>query len=110
MKAFCSSDAVDSVFQTNLFDDPDLLPTYRALVGLSPHTPFECIGEIDESRLMMKMCVDKGLDGAALRMFKQDVLSDPSINWGIIAKKYDFVHREGHNIPDWLYNKLQPLY
>lgn len=100
-------ESVNAVFGVNLFDDNDLLPTFRAMIGLSEHTPFECIGEIDESRLAMKKCLDKGLSGKALEMFKSEVLADRSINWLKIEQKYDQVYDTEHSIPDWIYSKIR---
>lgn len=98
---------VDAVFGSNLFDDDDLLPIFRQMVGLTEHTPFECIGEIDESRLAMKICVEKGLSGKALDMFKQEVLSNPSIDWQELEQKYDRVYDTEHAIPDEIFSKIR---
>lgn len=98
---------VDAVFGTNLFDEPDLLPTFRAMIGLADHTPFECIGEIDESRLAMRRCVEKGLSGAALDVFKQEVLADDTINWAQLEQKYTRVYDTEHSIPNWIFSKIR---
>ena len=105
--AFCQPEQVDAVFQSNLFDDQDLQPTFREMLGLSTHTPFECIGEIDESRLLMKKCFEKGLSGKALEMFTQEILSDTSIDWQNIEQKYNFVYSKEHAIPDQLFAQLK---
>lgn len=107
LMAFCEVDKVNAVFQSNLFDDPDLLPIFREMLGLSKHTPFECIGEIDESRLMMKRCFDKGLSGKALDMFAQEILTDTAIDWQNIQQKYNAVYAQEHNIPDWILAEIQ---
>lgn len=98
---------VDQVFGTNLFDDPDLLPIFRAMIGLEEHTPFECIGEIEESRLAMKRCLEKGLSGRALDVFKTEVLGDRSIDWEQISQKYEQLYGEDHNIPQWIFSKIK---
>lgn len=79
------------------------------MLGLSQHTPFECIGEIDESRLMMKRCFDKGLSGKALDMFAQEILSDTKIDWQQIEQKYNYVYEQEHAIPDWLFEQIKGL-
>ncbi|MDJ0800263.1 MAG: hypothetical protein QNJ51_26220 [Calothrix sp. MO_167.B12] len=99
--------SVDAVFGYNLFDDDDLLPIFTEMVGLSEHTPFECIGEIDESRLAMKKCLEKGLSGKALDMFKNKVLVDSSIDWQQIEQKYNQVYETEHAIPDWIFSKIE---
>jgi UDP-N-acetyl-alpha-D-muramoyl-L-alanyl-L-glutamate epimerase len=107
LMAFCEPNIVDAVFQSNLSDDADLLPTFREMVGLSNHTPFECIGEIEESRLMMKICIEKGLTGKALDMFVREVLADTSIDWQYLEQKYNSVYDKKHAIPHWLFEKLR---
>ncbi|MBP0030642.1 hypothetical protein [Roseofilum sp. Guam] len=98
--------AVDRVFGVNLFDDPDLLMIFRQMIGLEEHTPFECIGEIDESRLAMKQCLAKGLSGKALEVFENEVLSDSSIDWRKLEEKYDMIYTEEHSIPDHIFQKI----
>ncbi len=100
-------ESVNAVFQKNLFDDQDLIPTFQQMLGLSEHTPFECIGEIDESRLAMKKCLEKGLSGKALDIFKQKVLFDSSIDWQHIEEKYNRVYTAEHTIPDWIFKKIE---
>lgn len=98
--------AVDRVFGVNLFDDPDLLMIFRQMIGLEEHTPFECIGEIDESRLAMKQCLAKGLFGKALDLFEREVLSDSSIDWEKLEEKYDKVYTQDHSIPNEIFQKI----
>jgi hypothetical protein len=107
LMAFSQQSIVNEVFQNNLFDDVDLLPTFREMVGLGEHTPFECIGEIEESRLYMKRCVERGLTGKAVDMFTEEILSDKRINWQEIEKKYNSVCSTEHAIPDWIFEKIQ---
>jgi hypothetical protein len=107
LTAFFPSNLVDALFQSNLFDDEDLLPTFREMVGLSVHTPFECIGEIDESRLLMKKCLEKGLSGKTLEMFAEEILSDRSIDWQTIEQKYNSVYDKEHAIPPWVFERIR---
>lgn len=98
---------VDAVFEKNLFDDPDLLPIFRQMLGLTEHTPFECIGEIDESRLAMKRCLEKGLTGQAIDMFSQEILSNSTINWLDLEEKYNQVYEAEHAIPDFVFKSIK---
>ena len=100
---------VDAVFGSNLFDDEDLFPIFRQMVGLTEHTPFECIGEIDESRLAMKACLEKGLSGKALDMFEREVLSDSTIDWEQLKSKYNKVYYTEHAIPEEIFSKVREL-
>lgn len=105
--AVLNTESVDAVFKSNLFDDEDLLPIFREMIGLSEHTPFECIGEIDESRLAMKKCLEKGLSGKALNIFKNEVLVDSSIDWQQLEQKYNHVYDTEHAIPDWIFQNIE---
>ncbi|MFM6036123.1 MAG: hypothetical protein ACKPBB_00755 [Sphaerospermopsis kisseleviana] len=107
LMAFSQASIVNEVFKNNLFDDVDLLPTFREMVGLGEHTPFECIGEIEESRLLMKRCVERGLTGKALDMFTEEILADSRINWQEIEQKYNSVYSTEHAIPDWIFEKIK---
>ncbi|MGY0057749.1 hypothetical protein ACWY4P_14520 [Streptomyces sp. LZ34] len=42
------------------FTRPQLRRFYRQLLGLEGHKPFECVGEIDETRLAFELCVRAG--------------------------------------------------
>jgi hypothetical protein len=103
------SEHVNSIFKKNLFDDPDLLQIFKQLLGLDRHTPFECIGEIDESRLNMKKCLEKGLSGQVLDLFQKTILTDQSIDWQEIEQRYDRVYETDHSIPDWIFDKIKIL-
>ncbi|QYX31042.1 hypothetical protein [Sphaerospermopsis torques-reginae] len=107
LMAFSQQSIVNEVFKNNLFDDVDLLPTFREMVGLGEHTPFECIGEIEESRLLMKRCLERGLTGKALDIFTEEILSDRRIKWQEIEQKYNFVYSTEHAIPDWIFEKIK---
>lgn len=65
-QAYLPSDVVDAMFGENLFDVPENQLWFRQMLGLESHTPFECIGEISESRLAFELCYRKGLRGRAI--------------------------------------------
>jgi hypothetical protein len=60
---------VERIFGENLFDVEDNLEWFRQLVGLAEHTPFECVGQVEESRLAFELCARQGYQGKALAMF-----------------------------------------
>ncbi len=55
---FLTVDALTEIFGLNLMDDPDQIAGYRALLGLGADKPFECVGEIEESRAAMAALID----------------------------------------------------
>jgi hypothetical protein len=101
---------VDAVFAVNLFDDQDLLPTFRQLLGLADQTPFECIGEVEESWLAMKRCYEKGLSGRAMQLFVQEILADTSIDWQQLEQKYLNVYEDCHLIPAEIMARVRDLF
>jgi len=71
--AYLPVDLVNQIFQVNLFDIPENQLWFRQMLGLEKHTPFECIGQIHESRLAFELCRRKGLPGKAMQMFINEV-------------------------------------
>ena len=68
--AYLDDAVVDGLFTANLFDRPQNLEHYRGLLGLGRHKPFECVGEIAESRLAFELCRRRGLGGRALDLWE----------------------------------------
>ena len=46
------------IFGSNLLNDWTQLNGFEELLGFSGHKPFECVGEIDESRYAMQQLID----------------------------------------------------
>lgn len=99
---------VNQLFNTNPFDDPDLLLFYRQLIGLERHNAFECVGQIDESRMAMEKCLQKGLQGQVLDMYQAEARSQVLSNWNLLESKYDQVYKE-HNIPELIFEQIKGL-
>ncbi len=66
-RAFLPRPLVDGIFGADLVELPENLPWFRQMLGLEAHKPFECIGEVDEARLLFAVCVRRGLDGPTAR-------------------------------------------
>lgn len=77
----------------NLFEDPDLETTYRELLGISGHKPFECVGEIKECRQAVKMALATG-EWSELEKFEF-----PDFD-------YDYQQMGEHAMPDEYYQLL----
>lgn len=50
LAVFLPQAEVIAIFGKNLLDDPEQIPGFLALAGLGQNKPFECVGEIEESR------------------------------------------------------------
>lgn len=68
----------------NLLDLPENQTIFRQLLGLTDHTPFECIGSVDEVRLAFELCRRRGLRGEAMSVFETEV--PPVDTAGLLAR------------------------
>ena len=57
----------------NLLDDPANQVWFEQMLGLADHTPFECIGQVDEARLAFELLRRRGVTGAAMRMYEERI-------------------------------------
>lgn len=83
--AYLPVELVNSIFKQNLFDIEDNQLWFKQMLGLGEHTPFECIGQIDETRLAFELCKAKGLSGKAMDMYQK---AFPNLDVMPIIDKY----------------------
>jgi hypothetical protein len=57
--AFVSAEEIRAIFSADLFARADLVPLARALVGLTPTRPLECVGAIDETLAAFHLSLEK---------------------------------------------------
>ena len=62
--AWLPEETVGAMFAENLFEIPENETWFRQLLGLAEHRPFECVGEIPESRLAFALYRSKGIRGS----------------------------------------------
>ena len=67
--AYLPESAVVPLFRENLFDTDENMGLMRQMLGLERHMPFECIGQMDETKLAFELCRRKGFSGKAIDMF-----------------------------------------
>jgi UDP-N-acetyl-alpha-D-muramoyl-L-alanyl-L-glutamate epimerase len=107
-KAWLPWDVVDPMFgDANLLDFPENQIHYRQMLGLSTHTPFECIGQIEESQLAFAMADKRGLTGTAMDVFKENV--DVEQDWASVAYPFLTAHDGENGIPEHLKAKVLPI-
>jgi hypothetical protein len=64
---FLPRERLGTIFGTDLLDDGTQLDGYRELLGLAGFKPFECVGEIEESRVALVLAArDEDWAGAVL--------------------------------------------
>jgi hypothetical protein len=104
--AYLPVDLVNQIFQVNLFDLPENQIWFRQMLGLEKHTPFECIGQINESRLAFELCRRKGLTGQAMTMFIEAV---KDFDYPQAVTEYVTVNSDYLAIPAEIRDKIMPL-
>lgn len=84
-----------SIFGGNLLDAEDNLLSYRQMLGLEEHTPFECIGQVPEARLAFELCRRKGVGGRAMEIY---AAAFPHLEMEPILQQFLVVDRSSHAI------------
>lgn len=102
-------DRVDAVFDKNLLDDPALMIDWRRLLGLEDRNSFECVGTVGETRLAFRAAHAAGVRGAAMEVFRSEVLDDPHVPWDDYLAEADSIHEDDHRIPPSLWERVRPL-
>lgn len=56
---YMSAPQLEAIWHKNMFDDGDQLAGFRELLGIEGHKPLECVGEVAECRLALKLAARK---------------------------------------------------
>lgn len=67
--AYLPRETVLATFGANLFDVEENLSWFARLLGFEEHLPFECVGQVEESRLAMVLAARGGWSGATIENF-----------------------------------------
>ncbi|HOU45715.1 MAG TPA: hypothetical protein PLA41_01030 [Candidatus Pacearchaeota archaeon] len=102
---FMEKDELVKIFKKNLFEDEELLPIFKGLIGLSKIKPFECVGTRKEAIASMIMSLNKDKNDLPylLRYFKRSI---PKVSLQKAEKMLDDFYPK-HNIPDKLIKYLK---
>lgn len=90
---FIGRDELESLWGKNLLLDPALEATYRQLLGIAGDKPFDCVGEVKESR-------------AAMRLAQQQYPELDKYAFELPAE-YDFRTWREHAMPPEIFSLLQ---
>lgn len=107
--AFLPVEDVEPIFGENLLDLEENQLTFRQMLGLEEHTPFECIGTVGETRLAFALCHRKGLKGRAMDTYLAEVHGREGFDIEAQLELTLAVHPE-HRIPPSLYPAIEPLF
>lgn len=95
--AYLPREVVEPLLAEPVFDLPENQMHYRRMLGLEDHTPFECIGQIGEAKLLFELCRRKGYTGAAMDTFAREVTIGDLDG---ILRKYLSVNEDLPSIPE----------
>lgn len=95
--AYLPVQLVDDVFHKNLFDVPENQIWFRQLLGLEDHTPFECVGQPDETKIAFELCRRKGLRGLAMDVYTE---AFPSPDFRPLLERLLYVDEKSTALPD----------
>jgi hypothetical protein len=60
LAGFLPKSEVIRIFEKNLFLNQNLIPTYKELLGIERHKPFECVGTPEESKTALRLILRRG--------------------------------------------------
>lgn len=89
-----------------LFDLEIHQTAFRQMLGLGEHTPFECIGQVEEVQLAFELCRRKGLRGRAMTLYTEHF---PQLDVASIAQRFLSVDMTQSAIPPAWAQRLAPL-
>ncbi|MCA9685097.1 MAG: hypothetical protein KC457_23135, partial [Myxococcales bacterium] len=88
---------VEALFPEDLLEVPDNYGFFHDMIGLGAHTPFECIGQIEESRVALALCGARGLLGSRGRALLEQM---PALELESILAGFCAVDGAGARIPE----------
>lgn len=107
LKAYFPQNIVDPMFDNeNLLDLEENQVFFIQMLGLGDQKPFECVGEIREAQLAFELCRRKNVRGQAMEIFEREF--GPNFDIASIVKHYTVIHKDKHNIPEKIAEKVIP--
>ncbi len=105
-RGYLSEEPVRTIFGEELLEVPENYGFFEDMLGLGEHTPFECIGQVEESRLALSLCVARGLAGPrghelAGRLAPLDTDS--------VIETFAQVHADSSRLPEQVASRVLPL-
>ncbi len=104
--AYLDTERVRQTIPGNLFEVEENQRWFYEMLGLGEHTPFECIGQIEEVRLAFELCRCKGLTGRAMDLYCRHF---PTLDTGPILDRFLTVDMAQSAIPAGLAERLRPV-
>lgn len=90
----------------NIFDLEENALAFRQMLGQEDHTPFECLGQVEEARLAFQLLYLKGVQGKAIEAFSA---TRPRDDWQTIMETFTDIDEHNSLIPDAVFQKVLPI-
>jgi hypothetical protein len=89
---------LSAIFGADLLADPGQVPGYLELLGIEAHKPFECVGEVEESVVALRLLVDSAewRDAPVVRALRAAV---PAQAWTVAARSDVLTPSGPHFVP-----------
>ncbi len=93
LSGFITKKELTDIFNADLYSNPDLIPLFQELLGLSGYKPFECVGTPKEVKLAMAYASEKGeyKESPVMKMFEREVL--PTLDQDALEKEVTHIDR-----------------
>jgi len=97
---FIGKQGMIQIFGTDMLNDLKQADGYQELLGLMGHKPFECVGEIDECRLLLKSLalMPEWQDNSLIKKFGP-LIDVPGLSLADLTAQ-SLAKHAGHNLPD----------
>lgn len=92
---YLNKNKLNKIIGNDMLNDINLLDIYKQLLGLEKHKPFECVGTIEENKIIFKKSLDKDIKNKNISLILKKLKDTVSINNTSLLKQYD----DNHLIP-----------
>lgn len=98
---------VVDMFGKNLLEDAHNIESYKGLIGLGKHEPFDCVGEFEEAILSFKSLQNSKFENTIVVKEMNKLIDEnyPDLDLDKLTKKY-FNPCNEHNIPEIFFKEF----
>ncbi len=91
LSAFIEKKRLVEIFSKNLFEDAELLPLFKELLGTLNFKPFECVGTPHETKAALLLARKKGeyVDTPVMKLFEKEILPTIKDPEGLIRESLE---------------------
>lgn len=105
-KAYCDIE----VFAGDVLNRKEHQKVFEEMLGISGYKPFECIGEIDATRLAVYTLKRRGMTGSLINLFDAKIQATEDFCPNTIFEKMSTIYRDQHAIPHFISEKILPIF